>query len=190
MQHDRLTNAIRKIVLDILVEHAEIDFRGFYSATVVSQSGKTLDVNFADKRLKTKSGVALCPTTPGQVPTLAKDTRVLVGWIDGNPDQPYIAGVWLGDGGLVSLDETFSQARRFIGPLTEVKASSSSPVTQVALKGDTVDCGMIVFATAGPGVLTGTYTSPTGVALPFTLGVTIPIQGKVTGPCSTNLKAS
>jgi len=185
MQHDRLTNAIRKIVLDILVDHAEIDFRGFYSATVVSQSGKTLDVTFADKRLKTKSGVALCPTTPGQVPTLAKDTRVLVGWIDGNPDQPYIAGVWLGDGGLVSLDETFSQARRFIGPLTEVKASSSSPVTQVALKGDTVSPGAVLtawFSAVGSAISTLTMG---GVTL-----VPPTVVGTITGPCSTNLKAS
>ena len=190
MVSDRLKTAIRKIVEDYLAERDAVDYRGFYAAKVVSQTGDELDLRFEDDRIRSKSSAPLCPATPGQVLVLTAGTRVLVGWIDGDPSEPYVVGVWLGDGGLKSLDETFTERRRFLGPMTEVKSSSSATATEVALKNDTVNCGTIVFATVAMGVLTGTYTAPSGATTPITIGATIPLSGKITGPCASNLKAT
>jgi hypothetical protein len=114
--YDRLKEEVRKLVLTILAENREIDFHGFYAAKVVKQNGQKLELVFDDQRLKTKGGVDLHPALPGWGPTFAANTRVLVGWQEGDPSKPYVVGVWLGNGGLVSLTETFSQQRTWNGP--------------------------------------------------------------------------
>ena len=185
MVSDRLKTAIRKIVEDYLSERDAVDYRGFYAAKVVSQTGDELDLRFEDDRIRSKSSAPLCPATPGQVPVLTAGTRVLVGWIDGDPSEPYVVGVWLGDGGLKSLDETFTERRRFLGPMTEIKSSALASATQVALKNDTVSPG---------GVMT-TWMTAVGTAIStLTMGgvtLTPPtVLGTITGPCASNLKAT
>lgn len=121
MRLDRFKDAIREQVLSILAERSDIDFKALYAARVVKQDGQQLEVLFDDERLRSKAGIPLRPATPGQVPVFANGTRVLVGWIDGKEEAPYIVGVWLGNGGLVSLTETFSERRTWVGPLVEFK---------------------------------------------------------------------
>lgn len=121
MKLDRFKTAFREQVLSSMALCSEIDFKALYAARVVKQDGQQLEVVFDDERLKSKAGVPVRPSTPGQEPVFAVGTRILVGWIGGNSDAPYVAGVWLGNGGLVSLTETFSERRTWKGPLVEFK---------------------------------------------------------------------
>ncbi len=88
-----------------------IDYRALYSATMVSQRSiggdlQGIDVVFDDPRLAAPQPIPYSPFCPASLPKLKKGTRLLIGWIGGDESQPYVAGTWLGGGGLDSLSIT------------------------------------------------------------------------------------
>lgn len=92
-----------------------IDFHAFYPARVVSVDADGVGVVFDNERLGTKTGVPLSCAF-GQTRTITPGTRVLMGWMEGRPDQPFVAAIWLGGGSLVRVQETFTDEYRFTGP--------------------------------------------------------------------------
>lgn len=101
-----------------------VDFRALYSAVVVAQRPlggdlQGLSVVFDDARITAPQFIPYTPAVPASTLVLLKGTRVLVGWYNGSEANPYVAGAWLGDGGLASL-------------------SISSPWTAPAVGGDVV----------------------------------------------------
>lgn len=94
---DRLAAGIREAL-------PRIDYQAFYEFEVAGQSGDTLDVQPVDLRLgfPALAKVPMRPALAGSTPTLAARTRVLVGWVNGDPSRPYVShyAQTSGDGGI------------------------------------------------------------------------------------------
>ncbi len=88
---DRMTAALREIILG---ELPQLNFLGVYGYTVLESDGETVTCRPANAalalpalvRIQLRSGVAGMRCKP------ATGTRLVVGFIDGDPAQPYVAG--------------------------------------------------------------------------------------------------
>lgn len=88
-----------------------VDYKALYSARLVRQRSiggdlQGIDVQFDDPRIVAPQPIPYSPFCPASLPKLKAGTRLLIGWIGGDESQPYVAGTWLGNGGLDSLSIT------------------------------------------------------------------------------------
>lgn len=128
------------------------DLQGtFYGVAKIQRADGTLDFEPDDKRYPIMSGVRIRVPVPGAKLTIPAGSRCQLVF-EGADVQQRVATLY--------------------EPGSDVKA--------VARVDDTVDVGTLVFSTVANGVLTGTYTPPGGVAIPFSLGAAISLRGKIT----------
>jgi len=128
------------------------DLQGtFYGVAKIQRSDGTLDFEPDDKRYPIMSGVRIRVPVPGAKLTIPAGSRCQLVF-EGADVQQRVATLY--------------------EPGSDVKA--------VARVDDSVDVGTLVFSTVANGVLTGTYTPPGGAPIPFSLGATINLRGKIT----------
>jgi hypothetical protein len=119
MTGDRLANSFRRVVHRVLADdtqNAPINFGRLHAARVVAANEDGVAVIFDDARLGSKTGVPLS-SDPGLSLQVLVNTRVLVGWADGDEAAPFVAAIWLGDGGLRRAVQAFTEEYVFSGPL-------------------------------------------------------------------------
>lgn len=132
---------------------------------------------------------------------LEKDDHVIISFPDGDPDRGgvVVARMWSksdpppdlaknndGDVCLVVKKDanlrirTFGSGNIVVGIENgKVLLGDETGTKKVARVDDHANVGTLLFSTAGPGVLTGTYTDPDGVATPFSLGASFPLKAKI-----------
>jgi hypothetical protein len=116
---DRLTSAFRRSVHRVLgddTKNAPINYGHLHAARIVAIDDDGVAVIFDDDRLGSKTGVPLS-SDPGLFLQPLVNTRVLVGWADADEAAPFIAAIWLGDGGLRRAVQAFTEEYVFSGPL-------------------------------------------------------------------------
>ena len=95
---DRIKRALADFVDAIM---SRVDYHALYPAKVVSQSGTTVDVVVDDTRFGSLTKVPIRTFAPDVVVTVSPNARVLIGFENGKPDQPY-ASLWQ-SGAIVSV---------------------------------------------------------------------------------------
>lgn len=130
---DRAYESIKAIVLRVLSEANEINFRGTYSARVSADSSGPVDVFFEDdlQRIRFVKSAKIYSEV-GQTVTLAKGTRVILGWLNGDERYPYVlASDWIDKaGGLKTLQTTADTSLTYKAPQVNLGdvASGCDPV--------------------------------------------------------------
>lgn len=98
---DRIKSGLANFVRGVF---PRIDYLGLYPATVITQNANgTLELQPDDARIPGLSGIAIRTGDPGITYTVQAGTRVLVGFANGRPDQPY-AAIWEQVGAVTELD--------------------------------------------------------------------------------------
>lgn len=95
---DRIKRALGDFVDAIM---SRVDYHALYPAKVVSQSGTLVDVVVDDTRFGSLTKVPIRTFAPDVVVTVSPNARVLIGFENGKPDQPY-ASLWQ-SGAIVSV---------------------------------------------------------------------------------------
>lgn len=95
---DRIKRALADFVDAIM---SRVDYHALYPAKVVSQSGTLVDVVVDDTRFGSLTKVPIRTFAPDVVVTVSPNARVLIGFENGKPDQPY-ASLWQ-SGAIVSV---------------------------------------------------------------------------------------
>ena len=95
---DRIKRALADFVDAIM---SRVDYHALYPAKVVSQSGMLVDVVVDDTRFGSLTKVPIRTFAPDVVVTVSPNARVLIGFENGKPDQPY-ASLWQ-SGAIVSV---------------------------------------------------------------------------------------
>lgn len=90
MEGDRIRSALQTLVNGL---ERGLDYRAFYRARVVSQSGQTLELQPLDERIPALKDVPIWHGIPGVSTEVEKDAVVLLGFLDGNPAEPF-AHLW------------------------------------------------------------------------------------------------
>ena len=149
MTGDRLANSIRRVVHRVLADdekNAPVNYGHLHAARVVAANDDGVAVIFDDERLGSKTGVPLS-SDPGLSLQVLVNTRVLVGWADADEAAPFIAAIWLGEGGMRRAVQAFDEEYVFSGPLVRATADvqcvhdiagGPSPVATGLLPGVTV----------------------------------------------------
>lgn len=146
---DRIKRALADFVDAIM---SRVDYHALYPAKVVSQSGTLVDVVVDDTRFGSLTKVPIRTFAPDVVVTVSPNARVLIGFENGKPDQPY-ASLWQ-SGAIVSV--------AIAGDTDAVALASRVDALELAVTGH-------VHTSAAPGSPTTTPTyNPT--ALPPPLG--------------------
>lgn len=141
---------------DLVRQCVPIDWLASYPARVVSQaSDGTLEVVFDSKLLPPRKRVPYRALVDGAKLVIDAGARCVVHFDNGRPELPIV--------------DLFDHGNASRG---------------VARHNDTVDCGTLVFSTVANGVLTGTYTPPGELGIPFSLGATITLKGKISSSSS------
>lgn len=148
----QLSQSLRRIVRE---ETQDRDFDRVYTGKVIQQRADgTLDIDMADKRLPALTSVQTRATPPKSRVTVPPGVFADVVFEDGDLERAVAVGYSL--------------------------AGAEDQTKAVARVDDTVAIGSIVFSTVADGVLTGTYTDPSGAPTNFTLGTPFTIRGKIT----------
>jgi hypothetical protein len=87
---DRIVRGLRAFVREVF---PRVDYYALYEFEVVAQSGDKLDVKPVDLTLgfPPMPRVPMLPGLAGGTPQLAPRSRVLVGWVNGDPARPYVS---------------------------------------------------------------------------------------------------
>lgn len=96
--YDRIKGALARFVDAVM---SRVDYYAMYPAKVVSQSGTTVDVVVDDARFGSITKVPLRTFAPDVVITVQPNARVLIGFENGSPSEPY-AALWQ-SGAIVSV---------------------------------------------------------------------------------------
>lgn len=149
-QEGQLAEGLRRLIRQ---ELRAVDYLARYPAQVLAYRADTGQVDVApdSKRVPPLCCVPLRVPAPGAKVVAPPGSRVLLGFRNGDPRYPYC--------------DAFEQGTATRG---------------VAAQQDAVAVGTITFAAVANGVLTGTYVPPTGAPVPFVLGQTITLQGRIT----------
>ena len=95
---DRIKRSLASFIDAIM---SRVDYHAMYPAKVVSQSGTTVDVVVDDARFGSITKVPLRTFAPDVVITVSPNARVLIGFENGKPSEPY-AALWQ-SGAIVSV---------------------------------------------------------------------------------------
>lgn len=152
-----------------------VDACALYWGVVVKVNGAKLDVMLDSKDIASPTGIPLLVGISGAL-TLTGGERVLVGFRNGDPSQPYVFGI---EQGTSAQETTIAASLLFLG-----KKSGSQ---LVALDGDAVNCGTLTL-TVVMGVLGGSYTDGLGNTTPVTSGTPLVIRGRI-GSSATQVYA-
>lgn len=95
---DRIKGALATFIDTIM---SRVDYHALYPARVVSQSGTVVDVVVDDARFGSITKVPLRTFAPDVVVTVQPNARVLIGFENGKPSEPY-ASLWQ-SGAIVSV---------------------------------------------------------------------------------------
>lgn len=167
MQSDPLIEAFRKIVLRVLNDTNQIDFRAFYPGRVTSQAGPggLVDLFLDDERLKSKVGVPLA-AIPGMTLALAPGTRVLLGWLGGDEQFPRVFPAWDGNGGLTTVKLQSTTSAAIVAPAVNL---GDDPGAAPVMLGTAVSAQAALFAAMGScfAAMATAFTA-IGVAVPAT----------------------
>ena len=129
-----------------------VELLATYTGRVEAQRADgTLDVSPDDKRLPPMTGVRVRVPVPGAKLTVEVGSRCQLVF-EGGDVQQRVATLY----------------------------TPGSDVRAVARVDDEVDCGSLKVTAVANGVFTGVYTPPTGPPIPFSLGTSIPLKGKIT----------
>jgi hypothetical protein len=112
-----IINAIQTIVKQQTIG---VDYFGLYEAKVIAQSadGTTLDVQPVDKRFAGTQRVQLRHGLPGMNVQVTPGAKILLGFISGDPSQPYVHS-WAGGESVTTLTVKVSNATWIsVGPST------------------------------------------------------------------------
>lgn len=165
---ERLSVAWTNIVNVLLGRKAvkTVDACAMYWGRVVKVNGGLVDVQLDSPDIASPTGIPIYLSIPGAL-TLAGGERVLVGFRNGDPSQPYVFGV---EQGTSATEAVVAASSLYLGQKAGAKL--------VIVADDHVDCGTLTVTAVANGVFVGTYVDPFGVVTVITLGTPIPIKGK------------
>jgi hypothetical protein len=125
---DRLKKAFDEAVASVF---PEIDYQALYTFQVVKQNGDgTLELQpvgrSATLKLPSKSNVPIRYGVPGAKITVGTDSQVLLGWRDGDPQQPF-AALWVtgNSGDLVTIEIDAAQKITLNAPQVEIGSNAT-----------------------------------------------------------------
>lgn len=167
MNLDRVKKPLADFVRLVM---APIDYYGLYEATVLSQSGNTVDVKpKLTSKIPGLQGIPIRVGNPGDAITVTNGANVLIGWRNGDPSLPYVAN-W-SPGNLASSVTTASQKLSFVAPAVNL---GQDPGTDAVILGSTFIQALNAFLTGLSAFIATTSSATTAAQIATAAGTFSP----------------